>query len=185
MAERKGSGFLVHTIVVAIAVWVATQVVSGVSASGPVPLLIMAVVLGLVNAIVRPIMVLLTLPLTVITLGLFYLVVNGLAFGLAAALVPGFHVAGLWAAILAGIHHGIVNRVEPGPMVMPGQVIDEHAVLPVRWEAALDAFEAGKVLPRYLGERYHALYAACRREECDRFHAQITDRDYEWYLRGS
>ena len=89
------------------------------------------------------------------------------------------------AAILAGIHHGIANRVEPGPMVMPGQVIDERAVLPVRWEAALDAFEAGKVLPRYLGERYHALYAACRREECDRFHAQITDRDYEWYLRGS
>ncbi len=110
MADRKGgSGFLVHTIVVAIAVWVATQVVSGVSASGPVPLLIMAVVLGLVNAIIRPVMVLLTLPLTVITLGLFYLVVNGVAFALAAALVPGFYVAGLWAAILAGIVVSIVS----------------------------------------------------------------------------
>jgi glutamine synthetase len=89
------------------------------------------------------------------------------------------------AAVLAGIHHGISNRIEPGPMVAQGQVIEEQAILPIRWEAALDAFEAGKVLPRYLGERYHALYAACRREECDRFHAQITDRDYEWYLRGA
>lgn len=89
------------------------------------------------------------------------------------------------AAILAGIHHGITNRVDPGPMVAQEQVIEERATLPIRWEAALDAFETGTVLPRYLGERYHALYAACRREECDRFHAQITDRDYEWYLRGA
>ena len=110
MADKKGgSGFIVHTIVVAIAVWVATQTVPGVVASGPVPLLIMAVVLGLVNAIIRPIMVLLTLPLTVITLGLFYFVVNGLAFNLAAAVVPGFDVAGLWAGILAGIVVSIVS----------------------------------------------------------------------------
>ena len=89
------------------------------------------------------------------------------------------------AALLAGIHHGIVNRCEPEPMITQSQVVEEAVTLPVRWEAALDAFESGAVLPRYLGERYHALYAACRREECDRFHAQITDRDYEWYLRGA
>jgi glutamine synthetase len=88
------------------------------------------------------------------------------------------------AAILAGIHHGISNRCEPGPMVASGEVIDEKIELPLRWEAALDAFEAGKVLPQYLGKRYHQLFATCRREECDRFHAQITDRDYEWYLRA-
>ncbi|MGH8129851.1 MAG: glutamine synthetase family protein [Steroidobacteraceae bacterium] len=88
------------------------------------------------------------------------------------------------AAILAGIHHGITNRCEPGPMVAQGTVIEEKAELPLRWEAALDAFDAGKILPRYLGERYHKLYATCRREECDRFHAEITDRDYEWYLRA-
>jgi putative membrane protein len=109
MAEKKSAGFLIHTIVVGIAVWVATQVVTGVSASGPIPLLIMAVVLGLVNAIIRPILVVLTLPLTVITLGLFYFVVNGLAFGFAAALVPGFYVAGLWPAILAGIVVSVVS----------------------------------------------------------------------------
>jgi putative membrane protein len=109
--ESKGGGFLIHTIVVAVAVWVATQVVSGVSASGIVPLAIMALVLGLVNAVIRPILVLLTLPLTVITLGLFYFVINGLAFGLAAALVPGFDVAGLWPAILAGIVVSLVSWV--------------------------------------------------------------------------
>jgi glutamine synthetase len=87
------------------------------------------------------------------------------------------------AAILAGIHHGITNRCDPGPMVSPGEVLEEKISLPMRWEAALDAFDAGTVLPQYLGKRYHQLFATCRREECDRFHAQITDRDYEWYLR--
>ena len=111
--ETKSGGFLLHTIVVAISVWVATQVVSGVFANGLVPLAIMAIVLGLVNAIIRPILVILTLPLTVITLGLFYFVVNGIAFNLAAALVPGFHVANLWAGILAahrGQHRVVADR---------------------------------------------------------------------------
>jgi putative membrane protein len=109
MAETKRGGFLIHIVVVAIAVWAATQVVTGVSASGPIPLLIMALVLGLVNAVIKPILVIVTLPLTIVTLGLFYLVVNGLAFGLAAALVPGFHVDGLWPAILAAIVVSLVS----------------------------------------------------------------------------
>jgi glutamine synthetase len=88
------------------------------------------------------------------------------------------------AAILAGVHHGIANKVEPGPMVAQGSIIDEKAELPVRWDAALDAFDAGKILPKYLGEQYHRLYGTCRREECDRFHSEISDRDYEWYLRS-
>jgi putative membrane protein len=109
MADNKSGGFLIHTIVVGIAVWVATQVVSGVSASGPMPLVIMAVVLGLVNAVVRPVILILTLPLTILTLGLFYFVVNGIAFSLAAALVPGFHVASLWTGIVAAIVVSIVS----------------------------------------------------------------------------
>jgi len=88
------------------------------------------------------------------------------------------------AAILAGIHHGITQRCDPGPMVAPGTIIEEQISLPTRWDASLDAFDAGTVLPRYLGERYHKLYGTCRREECDRFHAEITNRDYEWYLRA-
>lgn len=87
------------------------------------------------------------------------------------------------AAILAGIHHGITEKCEPGPMVQPGQEVDDTVTLPVRWELALNAFDAGQVLPRYLG-KYHEIYASCRREECDRYHSEIPDRDYEWYLRG-
>ena len=107
--ETKSSGFLIHFIVVAISVWVATQVVPGVSVTGLVPLAIMALVLGLVNAIIRPILLLVTLPLTILTLGLFYFVVNGLAFNLAASLVPGFNVADLWSGVLAAIVVSIVS----------------------------------------------------------------------------
>ena len=62
-------------------------------------------------------------------------------------------------------------------------MIEEKILLPTRWDAALDAFEASTVLPKYLDQRYHKLYATCRREECERFHAEISNRDYEWYLR--
>jgi glutamine synthetase len=88
------------------------------------------------------------------------------------------------ACILAGLHHGMVNKLDPGPMVKSGEVLEEKILLPTRWDAALDAFEASAVLPEYLGQRYHQLYATCRREECERFHAEISNRDYEWYLRA-
>ena len=88
------------------------------------------------------------------------------------------------AAILAGVHHGLANKVEPGPMVAQETIIDEKVALPVRWSAALDAFDAGKILPAYLGEKFHRLYGVCRREEEERFHSEISDRDYEWYLRA-
>jgi len=76
------------------------------------------------------------------------------------------------------------NRVDPGPIGEEREAIEEKAELPLRWEAALDAFQAGSILPKYLVKRYHDLYVACRREECDRFHADITDCDYDWYLRA-
>jgi glutamine synthetase len=88
------------------------------------------------------------------------------------------------AALLAGIHHGITNKCDPGVMVQAGQEIEEEAALPLRWEAALDAFAAGKILPQYFGETYHEVFEKCRREECDRFHAEVSERDYEWYLRA-
>ena len=68
-----------------------------------------ALVLGLANAVVRPILILLTLPVTVLTLGLFIFVVNGVVFLGATQLVPGFDVAGLWPAILAAILYSIVS----------------------------------------------------------------------------
>jgi glutamine synthetase len=88
------------------------------------------------------------------------------------------------AALMAGIHHGIENQCDPGKMVPEGVEVEDDVTLPVRWEKALDKFEAGTILPAYLGQEYHKTFAACRREESERVHAEITNRDYEWYLRA-
>jgi putative membrane protein len=102
-------GFLIHWLVVAIALWLTAMFVPGVTITSWVTLVLAALVLGFVNAIVRPILVILTLPITVLTLGLFYLVVNGLAFGLAAALVPGFELASVTAAILGALATSVIS----------------------------------------------------------------------------
>jgi len=73
--------------------------------------LVAAFLLGVVNAIIRPILVFLTLPLTVVTLGLFLLVVNGLMLWLVSALVRGFHVSGFWGAVLGSILISIVSWI--------------------------------------------------------------------------
>ena len=104
-------GFLVHWLVVAVALWVATNVVPGVAVADTASLALAALVLGLVNALVRPVLVFLTLPITLLTLGLFYLVVNGLAFALAAAIVPGFSVASFLAAVLGALVVSVVSWV--------------------------------------------------------------------------
>jgi putative membrane protein len=102
-------GFLIHAVVLAVAIWITAQVVSGVTVASWGALAIAAVVLAIVNAIVRPILVILTLPITVLTLGLFYLVINGAAFALAAALVPGFQVASWVSAILGALLTSVVS----------------------------------------------------------------------------
>ncbi|MGB6056426.1 MAG: phage holin family protein [Burkholderiaceae bacterium] len=71
--------------------------------------LIAALVLGLVNTLVRPVLVLLTLPVTLLTLGLFILIINGLMFWVVAQLVGGFHVAGFWSAVGAAILYSIIS----------------------------------------------------------------------------
>jgi putative membrane protein len=101
--------FVVHTLVLAVAIWITAHVVPGIVVTSWVALLVGALVLGAVNAIVRPILVLITLPITVLTLGLFYLVVNGVAFALAAALVPGFDIDSAMAAILGALLTSIVS----------------------------------------------------------------------------
>jgi len=88
------------------------------------------------------------------------------------------------AAVLAGIHHGIASKADPGVMVKTGEEIENETTLPVRWELALDAYDAGKILPQYFGQEFHRVFGSCRREECDRFRAEISDRDYAWYLRA-
>jgi len=91
--------FLAHWLVTAISLVVSDWALDGVRVGNGLALAVAALVLGLVNALVRPLLLLLTLPLTVFTLGLFYLVVNGVAFALAAALVPGFSVASFGSAV--------------------------------------------------------------------------------------
>lgn len=112
------TSFLLHWVVTAAALWVASRIVPGVVIASPTALVIGALVLGLVNTVVRPVLTFLTLPLTILTLGLFYLVVNGAAFGLAAALVPGFGVASFLAAILGAFVTGLAAWVV-GAIVKP------------------------------------------------------------------
>jgi len=71
--------------------------------------LVAALVLGLINAVLRPLFILLTLPVTVLTLGLFILVINGLMFWLAGALISGFHVGGFWPAVLGALLYSVVS----------------------------------------------------------------------------
>ena len=82
-----------------------------VSADGLLTALAAAFVLGLVNAVVRPLFVLLTLPITVVTLGVFLLVINGLLLWLVAAVVPGFHVNGFFGAVVGSVLVSIVSSV--------------------------------------------------------------------------
>ncbi len=103
--------FFVHWIITAIALAATAHVVPGIHIRSLAVLLISALVLGLVNAVVRPVLVILTLPLTLLTLGLFYLVVNGAAFALAAALVPGFTVRSLGSAVVKALLVGLMSWV--------------------------------------------------------------------------
>ncbi|HOC43900.1 MAG TPA: phage holin family protein [Thermoanaerobaculales bacterium] len=101
--------FIVHWLVIALALWVTATILPGVEVSSWQALAVAAIVLGLLNALVRPILVLLTLPITVLTLGLFYLIVNGFTFLLASKLVPGFEVAGFWWAVLGALVVSLVS----------------------------------------------------------------------------
>ncbi len=96
-------GFIVRALISAIGLWIASRIVPGVEADSWWSLIGAAVLLGLANAIVRPILTILTLPLTILTLGLFLLVINGLMLMLVSACLHGFHVHGLWPAILGSI----------------------------------------------------------------------------------
>jgi glutamine synthetase len=88
------------------------------------------------------------------------------------------------AALVAGIHHGICQGCEPGTMIPEGAEIDEVITLPRIWSAALDEFDSSAVLPQYLGEDYCRLFGTVRRGECEQFAAQVSNIDYDWYLRS-
>lgn len=106
---------ILQIIINGLALWLAAYLVPGIVYSGNVVYLLVAgLVMGLVNILVKPLVTLLSLPLIIVTLGLFYLVVNGLMLWLVAALLPGLSVQGCLPAILGGIVIGVFNWVVRG-----------------------------------------------------------------------
>jgi putative membrane protein len=105
--ERTMLGFLIRAALVALGLWLATAWVSGVSIDTPSTLILAGILLGVVNSIVRPIAILLTLPMTIVTLGLFLLVINAGMVALVAWILPGMHVtsfgAAFWTSILVSL----------------------------------------------------------------------------------
>jgi putative membrane protein len=102
-------GFILKLLLSAVAVYIADYLIDGVSISSLTTTLIVAIVLGLLNAIVKPILVILTIPVTILTLGLFLLVINVIIVYIAAALVPGFAVDGFISALLFSIVVSLVT----------------------------------------------------------------------------
>ena len=102
-------GLLLRAAITALALWVASQLLPGLHFSSGAKLAIAAILLGLVNGVVRPIAFILTLPITVLTLGLFLLVLNAAMIGLVAWLVPGFTISGFWTAVGGAIIVGLVS----------------------------------------------------------------------------
>lgn len=103
--------FIVQALVTMLGLWLAAQVVPGVDFTSTGSLIAAAIILGLVNAVVRPILVVVTFPITVVTLGLFLLVVNAAMIGLTSMFLDGFAVTGLWAGIGAAIVTGVVSWI--------------------------------------------------------------------------
>ena len=115
-------GFLLRLLITALGLWVADQLLAGITITGTGALIVSALLLGIVNAVIRPIILILTLPLTIVTLGLFVLIVNGISLGIAAWLVPGFHIAGPWSATLGAIIVGLTGWVASAFVGGSGQI---------------------------------------------------------------
>ncbi len=101
--------FIAQFLVTALGLWLSSRVVDGVTFLSNESLLAAALLLGIANAVVRPILTFVTFPLTIITFGLFLLVVNAAVIGLVASLLGGFVIDGLWAGIGAAVVTGIVS----------------------------------------------------------------------------
>jgi putative membrane protein len=103
--------FFLRAAIAALGLWLASEWVDGLDFDSGGTVILAAILLGIINALVRPLAILLTLPLTILTLGLFLLVVNALMLGLVAALLDGFHVAGFWDAFWGAIIVSVVSWI--------------------------------------------------------------------------
>jgi putative membrane protein len=104
-------GFLIRLIANALAILAAAYIVPGIEVSGGLALIAAALVLGLINAVVRPVLLFLTLPFTLVTLGLFIFLLNAFCLWLTSLLVKGFDVQGFWSAVLGAMIVSLVSVV--------------------------------------------------------------------------
>jgi len=105
------AGIILRTLIIMLGLYLASALIPGVHIVGTGSMIIAALLLCLVNAIIRPIAFILTLPITVVTLGLFLLVLNAAMFGLVAAMLDGFVVAGFWSAVFGAIIVSITSTI--------------------------------------------------------------------------
>ena len=112
--------FLLRLLLNGVAVFLAAQLIPGIGIASPGAALAAGIVLGLVNAIIRPLLILLTLPVTLVTLGLFIFVVNAICLALAAWFVPGFTIAGFGSALIGALVISIIS------WLLSALLIDKH-----------------------------------------------------------
>lgn len=101
--------FLIHLLVYALAIFATAYIMPGVAVRSFWTAIVVAIVLGFINTVIKPILIILTLPITIFTLGLFTLVLNALLILLASAIVPGFIVVNFWWALLYSLVLSVVN----------------------------------------------------------------------------
>lgn len=104
-------GLVIRMLIAMLGLFLASKLLPGVSIHGTGTFILAAILLGIVNAVVRPIAFILTLPLTIVTLGVFLLVLNAAMFGLVAALLDNFAVAGFWSALFGAIIVSITSTI--------------------------------------------------------------------------
>jgi putative membrane protein len=105
------AGFLLRGLVAALGLWAATAMLEGISINTPTTLILAGLLLGIVNAIVRPFALLLSLPALLVTLGLFLLVINAAMLGLVALMLPGFRIDGFWTAVGGSLIVSVISWV--------------------------------------------------------------------------
>lgn len=110
-------GFLVRAALNTVAVLLADRIIPGISVASPTAALLAGIVLGVINATIKPVLIILTLPFTLLTLGLFIFLVNAVCLALVAWLVPGFDVHGFWPAVFGSVFISLVSWVLSGLVV--------------------------------------------------------------------
>lgn len=105
------AGIILRLLITALGLWLAAKLIPGITIATPGTLVLAALLMGAVNAVVRPLALVLTLPLTILTLGLFLLVVNAAMFGLVAAFLEGFSVSGFFPALFGWLIVSLTSTV--------------------------------------------------------------------------